>query len=271
MENKHKIVAVVGAGGAGKTTASIKLAKSLAEKGMNVALIMDDAESFPLGQVVSDYDKHRSLGKLLNINILSSETLPMEQIMAQFHDTKLANLGVCSYALSEDKASYVTYDMNVAESLLERLQANNDIDVIIVDCASVIRNSTYPLTMAAVAKANEIFEIMNANTKSLAYHATNNKHINLLNANGRMHLVINNYFADDPYGDVEKKLGEQSVIYLPHTQAVAKQTTELTLLDDIKHPTKRDKLYLTGVAEMTNAVLGIKKVNTKERRKGGLK
>lgn len=240
---KQQIITFVGPGGTGKTTTAIKVANELA-KHYRVALLFDDSFTFPLGNVVHNFDKNKSLGKLLNVNIQSEDAMPFSLIMNEFQTTKKDNLAVCGYALHESYMDYGMYDFKIANTLLDRLLASIDIDIIIVDCVTQARSSNFSL--AAIARSDQTFFVLNVGSKGIAYFEDLSKFLYSINTNLEIRTIINSGFKNDPINAMSQKLGNVDY-YLPFLPTIHEQTIARNLLDDFTY-----KKFILGKIPLAN-------------------
>lgn len=250
--NFNKLITLWGNSGSGKTSISAKLALKLANKGLNTILILADDNSFPLGLMVNNYDKSKSIGHLLNANIVDDQMIPFEMITRNIQVTTNSNIGILSYMLGETKENYVEYDSNIANTLINRLLANPNIDCVLVDCASNIIESM--ISKVAIARADRLFYIASTNIKSLSYLDSYIETVNNLSRSFYHEIVLNDVHPNDPVDSLEKRF--KNVKYtVPNSNTFRYQLIERMLLEPLSSTSKKDRKINKTLDEICNTIL----------------
>lgn len=166
-----KIISVFGPPGSGKTTVSVALAHTLADKKFNVCIICCDdlVPTIPtlLPQSVNKVNdmstKIRSIGK-----ILTSVEFSTEDILQQcVYSKKYSKIVLLGYALGENRQTYpqpTDYDIY---SFYQKL--STIVDYIIIDCSSDLSN---PLTKVGMERSDHIIRLGGSEYKDIVYFAS---------------------------------------------------------------------------------------------------
>jgi Mrp family chromosome partitioning ATPase len=124
------ILAVWGSPGSGKTITAVKLAKALADKKQNVALLLCDMTSPMLPCICpsSELDCERSLGSILAVPHVSDALIKNNCITVK----RLAHLTILGMLKGENEYTYPPYTEQQALELLDGLRELAP--YIVVDC-----------------------------------------------------------------------------------------------------------------------------------------
>lgn len=162
-EQSGGILAVWGSPGAGKTVASVKIAKHLADRKKNVVLLLCDmtAPMLPCVCPASELECERSLGSVLAAAHVS-DTLVKNNLVTHKRLGYLTMLGMLK---GENEYTYPPYSETQARELIDSLR---DIaPYVVIDCGSYIANDI--LSAVALMEADAVLRLANADLKSISY------------------------------------------------------------------------------------------------------
>ena len=220
-----KIIALWGAPGAGKTTLAVKLAKLLADKKKDVALVLCDRTA-PMLPCLCGEDEllnPRSLGSLLVARHPRESFIRYNAIQHK----ALKNLLIFSYLEGESEGSYPP---QTAEQCTELIHALSGIaSYVIVDCSSHIAGDL--LSRTALTEADCVLRLSGTDLKSRSYFASQN--LAELDAY-KQFLIASNTSTDnipDWFGRVSHTL--------PTTMELATQLASGNLLSELTHKNSR--------------------------------
>ena len=157
------VLAVWGSPGSGKTTVAVKIAKHLADKRRNVALMLCDmtAPMLPCVCPASELECERSLGSILAAAHVS-ENLVKNNLVTHKRISYLTLLGMQK---GENEYTYPPYSEVQARELTDCLR---DIaPYVVIDCSSYIANDI--LSAVALMEADSVLRLANADLKSVSY------------------------------------------------------------------------------------------------------
>ena len=160
------MLAVWGSPGSGKTVTAVKLAKALADRKQNVALLMCDmtAPMLPCICPPSELECERSLGSILAA-VRIGENLIKNNMITLKHSSYLTILGMQK---GENEYTYPPYTEKQAAELLAGLR---DIATyVIIDCGSYIANDI--LSAVALMEADSVLRLANCDLKSVSYFSS---------------------------------------------------------------------------------------------------
>ena len=160
--SNHKVIAVYGSQGSGKTTLSVQLAlylkKTFPDK--EVMLIgLDSTKPILPTLYPKDSMPNISLGKVLSSEVLEQESL-LENI--QLSNDRIAVLG---YNMHENSNSYASATEERYDDFF--LQARHIVDFCVVDCTSDIRHNKG--TAKAIANADLTIELLSAGVNGFIF------------------------------------------------------------------------------------------------------
>lgn len=221
------ILAVWGSPGSGKTVTAVKLAKALADKKKNVALLLCDmtAPMLPCVCPSSELDCERSLGSILAVPHVS-DTLIKNNCVTHKRLSHLTALGMLK---GENEYTYPPYTERQATELLDGLRELAP--YIIVDCGSYIANDI--LSAVALMEADSVLRLANCDLKSVGYFSSQ---LPLLKDTqwdaDKQYKVASNVKPQQAADHIGKVLG--SVAFkLPYSQELEEQYLAGTLLSDL--------------------------------------
>lgn len=239
--NNHQIIAIWGSPGSGKTVTSIKLARELASKQINVLVILCDALCPSIPTLLPDaHAKEKSLGKLLSLPSLSQEHILQHLVPCK----PFAHLAFIGYVHGDNAFTYASYTKERALDFFTL--ARHLADIVIVDCSSLL--STDPLSVAALEVADQVLRVHECTLKSLSYFTS---HLPLLgdsrfHADRHLHLLSNVKAKQDSvqYSNVFGGIHH----LLPFVSIVEQQAASARLLDACEG--KEARSYLSAIQKL---------------------
>ena len=160
------ILAVWGSPGSGKTVTAVKLAKALADKKRNVALLLCDmtAPMLPCICPPSELECERSLGSVLAVPHISDALIKNNCVTHK----RLSYLTLLGMKKGENEYTYPPFTEQQAMELLDGLR--EIAPYIIVDCGSYIANDI--LSAVALMEADSVLRLANCDLKSVGYFSS---------------------------------------------------------------------------------------------------
>ncbi len=157
------VLAVWGSPGSGKTVTAVKIAKHLADKKRNVALLLCDmtAPMLPCVCPPSELECERSLGSILAAAHVG-ENLVKHHCVTHKRIPGLAMLGMLK---GENEYTYPPYAETQARELLEALR--QIAPFVVIDCGSYIANDI--LSAISIMEADSVLRLANCDLKSVSY------------------------------------------------------------------------------------------------------
>ena len=221
------ILAVWGSPGSGKTVTAVKLAKALADKKRNVALLLCDmtAPMLPCICPPSELECERSLGSVLAVPHISDALIKNNCVTHK----RLSYLTLLGMKKGENEYTYPPYTEQQATELLDGLR--EIAPYIIVDCGSYIANDI--LSAVALMEADSVLRLANCDLKSVGYFSSQ---LPLLNDSkwdaDKQYKVAANVKPQQAAEHIGKVLG--AVIFkLPYSQELEEQYLAGTLLSNL--------------------------------------
>lgn len=162
-ETQGGILAVWGSPGSGKTSASVKVAKHLADQKRNTVLVLCDmtAPMLPCVCPPSELECDHSLGSILAAAHVS-EPLIKHNLVTLKKNSHLTLLGMKK---GENEYTYPPYSEVQAKELFDGLR--EIAPFVVVDCGSYIANDI--LSAVALMEADSVLRLANADLKSVSY------------------------------------------------------------------------------------------------------
>jgi len=157
------VLAVWGSPGSGKTTVAVKIAKYLAGKKRNVALLLCDmtAPMLPCICPASELECERSLGSVLAAAHVS-ENLVKHNCVTHKRLSYLTMLGMLK---GENEYTYPPYAETQARELIECLRGISPF--VVIDCGSYIANDI--LSAVSLMESDAVLRLANCDLKSVSY------------------------------------------------------------------------------------------------------
>ena len=253
----NKIIAVWGNPNSGKTLFSIRLGKELS-KNKNVIVVFTDLFTSPL-EVVLPFESEdcKSIGKLLEIPILTQEDILKELVISK--DNK--NLAFLGFKQNENYTSYAKYNTDRANDLIINLSYLAD--YIIIDTYSAFQSDR--LTRSALKLADITFRLCSSDLKGISFFK------------GIMPLMIEKSFnieeqikvlskakEDSPKAIIKNHYGEFKY-NLPYTSELESQYEEGFLLEKLS--IKESKEYIENFKKIICFITGEEKITKNKNKK----
>lgn len=226
-EKDVQVLAVWGSPGSGKTTVSVKLAKHLADKRRNVALLLCDmtAPTLPCVCPPSDLECEKSLGSILAATHVT-DTLIKQNCVTHKRYRHLLLIGMLK---GENVFTYPPYTADLAVELIDHLR--NIAPYVIIDCGSTI--ATDILSAVALMEADSVLRLVNCDLKSISYLSSQ---LPLLRDNkwdaDKQYKVASNVKPRQASEHIEQVLG--SVVFkIPHSDELEDQALVGDLFRDL--------------------------------------
>ena len=248
QEESGGVLAVWGSPGSGKTITAVKLAKALAEKKKNVALVMCDmtAPMLPCICPPSDLECERSLGGILAVPRISDTLIKNNCITHK----RLSHLTILGMKKGENEYTYPPYTEQQAMEFLDGLREL--VPYIIVDCGSYIANDI--LSAVALMEADSVLRLANCDLKSVGYFSSQ---LPLLRDTkwdaDKQYKVASNIKPQHAAEHIGKVLGAVS-FKLPYSQELEEQYLAGTLLSDLSM--KDSRAYRKELERILKEVFG---------------
>lgn len=157
------VLAVWGSPGSGKTTTAVKLAKYLADKKKNTALVLCDmtAPMLPCICPPQDLECEKSLGSILSATHVTDNLVKYNMITHK----KMSYLTIIGMLKGENEYTYPSYSKVQAQEFIESLR--KIVPFIIIDCSSYIANDI--LSAIAILESDFVIRLANCDLKSISY------------------------------------------------------------------------------------------------------
>lgn len=248
-EKDVQVLAVWGSPGSGKTTVSVKLAKYLADKRRNVALLLCDMTTPMLPCICppSDLECEKSLGSILAATHITDTLIKQNCITHK----KMNHLLLIGMLKGENVFTYPPYDAELATELIDHLR--NIAPYIIIDCGSAI--ATDILSAVALMEADSVLRLVNCNLKSISYLSSQ---LPLLRDNkwdaDKQYKVASNVKPQEASEHIEQVLG--SVVFkIPHSGELESQVLAGDLFRDLA--LKESRGFRKEIEKISKEVFGV--------------
>jgi MinD superfamily P-loop ATPase len=242
------VLAIWGSPGSGKTTVAVKIAKHLADKRKNVALLLCDmtAPMLPCICPSSELECEKSLGSILAAAHVSG-TLVKHNCVTHKRLGYLTMLGMLK---GENEYTYPPYSEVQAQELIDCLR--EIASFVIIDCGSYIANDI--LSAVALMEADSVLRLANCDLKSVSYLSSQ---LPLLRDNKwdaeKQYKTASNIKSQQAGDHIEQALG--SVTFkLPHSQEVEDQYLAGNLLADLS--LKESRAFRKEIEKIVKEVFG---------------
>ncbi|MPL76129.1 hypothetical protein SDC9_21974 [bioreactor metagenome] len=249
QEQAVQVLAIWGSPGSGKTTVSVRLAKYLADRKKNVALLLCDmtAPMLPCICPPGDLEVERSLGSILAATHVTDLLIKQNCITHK----KMSHLTIIGMLNGENVFTYPPYTQELAAELLDHLR---DIaPYIIIDCSSPIAHDI--LSAVALMEADSVLRMVNCDLKSISYFSSQ---LPLLRDQkwdtDKQYKVASNIKPNQAGEHIEQVLG--NVLFkIPHSD----ELENLTLCGDwFKDLGLKDSRgFRTEIAKIAKEVFGV--------------
>ena len=225
--NSGGVLAVWGSPGSGKTTVAAKIAKHLADKRLNVALLLCDMTAPMLSCICppSELECERSLGSILAAAHVS-ESLVKHNCVTHKHLSYLTMLGMLK---GENEYTYPPYSETQARELIHCLRELAP--YVVIDCGSYIANDI--LSAVALMEADSVLRLANCDLKSVSYLSSQ---LPLLRDSkwdaDKQYKTASDLKADQAGEHIGRVLGSVA-FQLPHSAEVEAQYLAGNLMSDL--------------------------------------
>ena len=221
------MLAVWGSPGSGKTVAAVKLAKALADKKKNVALLLCDmtAPMLPCICPPSELECERSLGGILAVPHMSDALIKNNCVTHK----RMPYLTILGMKKGENEYTYPPYTEQQAIELLDGLRKLAL--YVVVDCGSYIANDI--LSAVALMESDAVLRLVNCDLKSISYLSSQ---LPLLKDHkwdaDKQYKVASNVKSNEASEHMEQVLGNV-VFQIPHSPELAAQVLSGNLFADL--------------------------------------
>lgn len=244
-----QVLAVWGSPGSGKTTVSVKLAKHLADKKHNVALLLCDMTTpmLPCICLPSELECEKSLGSILAAAHVSGTLIKQNCVTHK----KMDHLLLLGMLKGENVFTYPPYTAELATALIERLR---DIaPYVIIDCGSQIAHDI--LSAVALMDADAVLRLVNCDLKSVSYLSSQ---LPLLRDNkwdaDKQYKVASNIKPNQAGEHLQQVLGK-TAFQIPHSAELENQALAGDLLQDLC--LKESRSFRKEIEKISREVFGL--------------
>ena len=227
QEPQGGVLAVWGSPGSGKTIAAVKIAKHLADKKRNVALLLCDmtAPMLPCICPASELECEHSLGSILAAAHVTENLVRHNCVTHK----RLSHLTVLGMRKGENEYTYPPYSETQARELIECLRELAP--YVIIDCGSYIANDI--LSAVALMEADSVLRLANCDLKSVSYLSSQ---LPLLRDSkwdaDKQYKTASNLRPNQAGEHIGQALGSVA-FQLPHSQEVEDQYLAGNMLADL--------------------------------------
>jgi len=249
VEKDTQVLAVWGSPGSGKTTVSVKLAKHLADKKRNVALLLCDmtAPMLPCVCPPSGLECEKSLGSILAAAHVT-DTLVKQNCVTHKRYRHLLLIGMLK---GENVFTYPPYSAELATELINHLR--NIAPYVIIDCSSAI--ATDILSAVALMEADSVLRLVNCDLKSVSYLSSQ---LPLLRDNkwdaDKQYRVASNIKPHEASEHIEQVLGNVA-FKIPHSGELESQALAGDLFRDLA--LKESRGFRKEIEKISREVFGV--------------
>ena len=249
QESGAQVLAVWGSPGSGKTTTAVKLAKYLADKKKDVALLLCDSTTpmipciCPPGELEGDH----SLGSILVANAIT------QTLLKQGCNThkRMRHLAVIGLQKGENENCYPPVNEKLLRELMGVLR-NMDSHVII-DCGSAIYFDE--LSTIAILEADAVLRLINCDLKSVSYLSSQQEYLRMAGFDfDKLYKAVSNVKSSEASEHMEQVMGS-AVFSIPHSPEVASQVLAGNLFADLG--LKDSRGYRKEIEKICKEVFGV--------------
>ena len=221
------MLTVWGSPGSGKTVTAVKLAKALADKKKNVALLLCDmtAPMLPCICPPAELECERSLGGILAVPHISDALIKNNCVTHK----RMPYLTILGMKKGENEYTYPPYTEQQAIELLDGLRKLAL--YVVVDCGSYIANDI--LSAVALMESDAVLRLVNCDLKSISYLSSQ---LPLLKDHkwdaDKQYKVASNVKSNEASEHMEQVLGNV-VFQIPHSPELAAQVLSGNLFADL--------------------------------------
>lgn len=248
-EMPSQVLAVWGSPGSGKTAAAVKLAKYLADKRKNVALLLCDmtAPMLPCICPPTDLECEKSLGSILAAAHITDTLIKKNCITHR----KIKYLTLIGMLKGENVFTYPPYNAELAKELIECLK--NIVPYIIIDCSSTI--ATDILSAVSLMEADSVLRLVSCDLKSVSYLSSQ---LPLLQDNSwnteKQYKAASNVKNGEAGESIERVLGN-TAFKIPHSNELENQFLEGDLFQELV--LKESRGFRREIEKISKEVLGV--------------
>lgn len=252
--SEHKVFAVMGSPGSGKTTASVKLALELAKHKKNVIAVFCDPFTPVIPYILpADTAVESSLGTLLTAPGLTQKNI----LDACLPITQSEYISLLGYKAGESLMSYpkITKDKTIDFFVMLRHLA----DYVIIDCSAVFEAD--PVSIVAIETADITLRLGTANLKGISYFQTHMPMLadSVFRAAGHI-KAISPFKPGQEWEAVAQQYGGTEYV-LPYAPELEKQFDEAALFEPL---TAKDSMaYTAEIEKVSGGVFGLKGIPVK--------
>lgn len=244
-----QVLAVWGSPGSGKTTVAVKLAKYLADKRKNVALLLCDmtAPMLPCICPPTDLECEKSLGSILAAARIT-DTLIKQNCITHRKEKYLTMIGMLK---GENVFTYPPYNGDLAKELIECVR--RIVPYVIIDCSSTI--ATDILSAVSLMEADSVLRLVNCDLKSVSYLSSQ---LPLLNDNSwnaeKQYKAASNIKNGEAGESIESVLGN-TVFKIPHSDELENHFLEGDLFQELV--LKDSRGFRREIRKISKEVFGV--------------
>ena len=247
---KHKITAIAGSPGCGKTITAIKMALALERRKKSVMVISLDVTCPTIPYTMEDGTGHEtSVGTLFTQADVSREDILRACTPVPGHP----NIVMLGYKMGDSYSLYPQMLMDRIKNCI--IQARHITEYVIIDCVSVIEADAP--TIAALEAADRIIRLGSADLKGISYYASMDRILGdprFRKDGGDGHVsAVSNLWAGQAWEMVAQKYGGTSH-RLPHCAELAAQYDSRRLFDELSG--REGMAYTEAVNGLVTAAFG---------------
>lgn len=244
-----QVLAVWGSPGSGKTTTAVKLAKYLAEKKHNVALLLCDSTTpmIPCICPPGELEGGHSLGSIFVANKIT-DTL----VKANSNTHKrLGHLAVIGLQKGENENSFPPPPTELIRQLLEVLR--DMATFVVIDCSSYLFYDE--LSVLSILEADAVLRLMNCDLKSVSYLSSQQEYLKMGGFDfEKLYKAVSNVKSNEASEHMEQVLGK-AVFTIPHSTELEAQVLAGTLFADLS--LKDSRGFRKEIEKISKEVFGV--------------
>lgn len=245
---KGGLYAVWGSPGSGKTLFSIRLAKYLANRKVNVLLIFTDQIAPPTHYMVKpdEYEEERSMASILSAAHISKELIKKNMMFLR-GEKYFSLIGLLP---GENIFSSAEYNEELVKEFYER--AREVVSYVIVDCGSNLAEDI--LSAVAIRDADSVFRLINCDLKSVSYYKSMLPILSDHSFGIENHIKVVSNFKSRQDGAYIKQLIGQCDYQLPNCDTLETIFLEGNLLESLN---RDGKYYQREIERIGSEVFGV--------------
>ena len=249
QEKPGGVLAVWGSPGCGKTVTAVKLAKALADKKRNVALLLCDmtAPMLPCICPPSELECERSLGSILAAARIGENLIKHNMITLK----RQGFLTILGMKKGENEYTYPPYTEKQATELLRGLR--EIAPYVIIDCGSSIYFDE--LSTIAILEADAVLRLINCDLKSVSYLSSQQEYLRMAGFDfDKLYKAVSNVKSNEASQNMEQVLGS-AVFTLPHSPELEAQGLSGNLFTDLS--LKDSRGFRKEIHKISREVFGV--------------